>query len=204
MDAHKIVMLVPILLYSVTIHEFFHAWAASRLGDDTALRQGRVSFNPLVHLDPMGTICFVLVGFGWGKPVPVMVERLRRPLRDNALVSLAGPASNLASAVVFAIVYRLGASFIGVPHPASFGYNFLAFFHTAIFVSLLLCFFNLIPLPPLDGGHVLEAALPWRARQWVRQNRMALQIGLLVFIFTVGGSYLYMIVQPIARLLLGA
>lgn len=202
-DLQQVVLLAPILLYSITIHEFFHAWSAWKLGDDTALRLGRVSFNPLVHLDFMGTVCFIFVGFGWGKPVPVQRANLHNPRRDNMLVSLAGPMSNLASALAFALVHRAGQAAWPDPAAGSFEANFLLFFRAATFVSLLLCVFNLIPLPPLDGGHVLEAILPRHAAEWLERNRMVLQIALLVFIFTLGAGFLHGIVAPVANLMLG-
>lgn len=202
-DLKRIVALAPIMLYSLTIHEFFHAWAAMKLGDRTALREGRVSLNPLRHLDPMGTIAFLLIGFGWGKPVPVNPYNLRNPRRDDVIVSLAGPVSNIVSAALFAIVFRvIFASVDPMTLGGELGQNALNFFFLATHVSVVLCIFNLLPIPPLDGSHVLEAVLPAEGRRWFRENAGVLQIGLLLLVF-LGGRYLLAITDPVTRSLLG-
>ena len=202
-DLKRIVALAPILLYSITIHEFFHAWAAMKLGDLTAFREGRVTLNPLRHLDPMGTIAFLLIGFGWGKPVPVNPYNLRNPRRDDVIVSLAGPASNMFSALIFAGLFRLAfklttSETIG----PDLGKSAVEFFFLATHVSVVLCIFNLLPIPPLDGSHVLEAILPAEGRRWFRQNAGVLQIGLLLLVF-LGGSFLMKLTLPVTTALLG-
>jgi Zn-dependent protease len=149
------------VLISLTIHEAAHAWTAERLGDPTARLLGRVSLNPIVHIDPIGTILLPLVAaysglpiIGWAKPVPVNVSRLRRGRRDFMLVAAAGPISNLLQAVVGAIGFRLlSAGPAGGGLPAQVCAAF-------VIINLLLAFFNLIPVPPLDGGNVLAGLLP--------------------------------------------
>ena len=153
-----------IVLLSLTIHEAAHAWTANRLGDPTARQLGRISLNPIVHIDPIGTILLPLLAaysglpiIGWAKPVPVNVYRLRNGRRDFMLVAAAGPLSNIAQAVVGAVVLR---SLVGSGVDAEllqkmlFGY---------VSINLLLAFFNLVPIPPLDGGNVLAGLLPSRA-----------------------------------------
>ena len=148
-----------VLLISLTIHEAAHAWTADRLGDPTARALGRVSLNPLVHIDWIGTVLLPLIAMfsnfpliGWAKPVPVNLRNLRHPQRDFAIVAAAGPISNLLQAIVFALVFRVVA-----PEAGTVARYLLL---TAVDVNLLLMFFNLIPVPPLDGGNVLLGLLP--------------------------------------------
>lgn len=153
-----------VLLLSLTIHEAAHAWTADRLGDPTARALGRVSLNPLVHIDPIGTVLLPLIAavshlplIGWAKPVPVSLRNLRDPRRDFMIVAAAGPISNLLQAVVAALVLR-------VWDPHGDGPGLLAYaLMSAVELNLLLAFFNLIPVPPLDGGNVLLGLLPPRA-----------------------------------------
>jgi Zn-dependent protease len=144
------------LIVLLTFHEFGHAWTAWRCGDDTARLQGRVSLNPLVHIDLLGTVIIPLVMIftgtrflvGWAKPVPVNPNNLRNPKGDDLLVTLAGPWMNLMLGVVLVALMRVGL----IVHSA----NMLDFCEKMAYLSLLLCFFNLIPIPPLDGSQVVR------------------------------------------------
>jgi Zn-dependent protease len=168
-----------VLLISLTIHEAAHAWTADRLGDRTARMLGRVSLNPLVHMDLIGTVLLPLIAaishlplIGWAKPVPVNTRNLGRPRRDFMLVAAAGPISNLLQALVAALVIRVRQPDGYVPNTVLDWALFIA-----MQVNILLAFFNLIPVPPLDGGNVLMGLLPPRVAAGYYQLR---QYGFLV------------------------
>jgi Zn-dependent protease len=151
-----------VVLASLTVHEWAHAISADRLGDPTARMLGRVSFNPVVHIDLLGTIVLPLLAIfsglpilGWAKPVPVNMSRLSNPKRDFMLVAAAGPASNLVLATIAAGVFHAAG---GLPATAEFGVARLAL--TAVQINVLLAVFNMLPIPPLDGGNVLSGLLP--------------------------------------------
>jgi Zn-dependent protease len=157
---------LAVLLFSLTVHEAAHAWSAFRLGDSTARHLGRVSLNPVVHIDPIGTLLLPLIAavtgaplIGWAKPVPVDTRRLGRPRRDFMIVAAAGPASNLALAVVAALVLRLAPR----QDLAAGGFEvvgpIVVLALVGLQVNLLLALFNMIPVPPLDGGNVLGGLL---------------------------------------------
>ncbi len=156
-----------VLLFSLTVHESAHAWTADRLGDPTARLLGRVSLNPVVHADPIGTVLFPLLAIvgnlpliGWAKPVPVDVGRLRRQRSDYVLVAAAGPASNLVVAVVASVGFRLLApSPMSLEGPSA-SVPLAAMFGQAMQLNVLLAVFNMLPIPPLDGGNVLGGLLP--------------------------------------------
>jgi len=147
----RVVAMLPGFLLGIVLHEVAHGYVAYRLGDDTAKRAGRLTLSPIAHLDPVGAIFFILsslagFGFGWAKPVPVAVERLRNPRRDEVLVTLAGPGANLLQALAWALVLRLVLPLGSAP---------LAMICIwGIAINVLLMIFNLLPIPPLDGSHV--------------------------------------------------
>jgi len=159
------IMLVP-ALFAITCHEVSHGYVAYRFGDPTASSLGRLTLNPLKHLDIIGTLMVFLVGIGWAKPVPVNFSNLRNPKRDMIWVAVAGPVTNFILAVLSALALRLvAATYIGEPavpllslilKPLSL---MLAF---SVYINLLLAIFNLIPVPPLDGGRVVVGLLPYR------------------------------------------
>jgi Zn-dependent protease len=180
-----------ILLISLTIHEAAHAWTADRLGDPTARALGRVSLNPLVHIDWIGTVLLPLIAavsnlplIGWAKPVPVNTRNLRHPRRDFMLVAAAGPISNLLQAVVWAVIVRAVA--VNPDHAA------LGFLQEAVIINLLLTFFNLIPIPPLDGGNVLLGLLPPQLARPYSQLRQYGFLLLYALMFTGAASAIIM------------
>lgn len=152
-----IIYYAPILLVSITVHEFAHAYTAKRLGDNTAYLAGRVSLNPLKHLDPVGTICMLIMGFGWGKAVPVSVLNFKNPQKDSALVALAGPVSNVIMACIWGLLFGIISIFIDY---SSYVYQLLFY---AVYLNCALCVFNLLPITPLDGSRVLSLILPKKA-----------------------------------------
>jgi len=158
-------MFIPHILLALSIHEASHAGSAYLLGDDTAALLGRVTLNPLRHIDPMGALAFILIHFGWAKPVPVNPTRFKNPRRDDLIVSLCGPASNLVLGLLFLVALRIIWEFNGgsasqvaaLPEWVKTG-AVLLFVGAQLNVGL--CFFNLIPVPPLDGSHIITAVLP--------------------------------------------
>jgi Zn-dependent protease len=161
LDAATLIARAIVLLVAFTVHELAHAVTADRMGDPTPRRMGRISLNPLVHLDPFGTIALLIAGFGWAKPVMVNPMNFRmNPRTGMAIVAAAGPISNLVMALLFAIPIQLGLVTL-VP---SFGNSILPSFSELIFqfvwINLVLAFFNLIPIPPLDGYKILIGILP--------------------------------------------
>ncbi len=153
------------VLFAITAHEAAHAWVAAKLGDDTALRLGRVTLNPIKHIDLVGTIVIPLAMlamsgfiFGWAKPVPVQFNRLRKVRRDTALVALAGPGANLIMAILWAIIGRIGLFFLHAGYEPALFIVFMA--SAGILINAILMILNLLPILPLDGGRVLHSALP--------------------------------------------
>ena len=165
-DIGQLVIIFAVLLFSLTVHESAHAWTAAKFGDPTAQRLGRISLNPAVHVDPVGTVLLPLVAFttgapiiGWAKPVPVDARNLARPRQDFLFIAAAGPASNLVLATMASVVMRM------VPvSPVDFGIGpAVPVWTIAAMVfelNLLLAVFNMLPVPPLDGGNVLAGLLP--------------------------------------------
>ena len=199
------VWILPVLI-AITFHEAAHGFVAWRLGDDTAKRLGRVTFNPLRHIDPFGTVLLpgilIVVGspflFGYAKPVPVNFARLRRPRRDMVLVAAAGPAANLILALAAAILLHVTGLF-----PSEGGVWLERNLGNAILINLLLAVFNMIPLPPLDGGRVAVGLLPRElARPLARLERygMLILIG-AIFLLPLAGRELGLAIS-IGRLIL--
>jgi Zn-dependent protease len=187
------------LFVAITIHEAAHAWMADRLGDPTARLNGRLTLNPLAHLDPIGTLMLLLFRFGWGKPVPFDPFNLRHPRRDAALISFAGPASNLILATILAIIIRLAHLIAGPPA------LILELLITPLIgLCVILAIFNLIPIHPLDGGKILIGLLPEElAYKW---DQVLSQYGFLILIFLIfpffGISPVIAIISPIINLIL--
>ncbi len=187
----KLGMFFVPFLFALCFHEFAHGLVAKWRGDDTAERAGRLSLNPFVHADLVGTwilpISALVFGspffFGWAKPVPVNSRNLRRPKQDMFWVALAGPASNILLALISTVA--LGFLF-AFARQGGTGEALVELLKTFIMVNMFLAVFNLIPVHPLDGGKVIEPFLPIRWNMWLDQNQSALSMGLLVFMLLAG------------------
>jgi Zn-dependent protease len=192
-----------VLIASLSFHEATHAWMANRLGDPTARQLGRLTLNPVKHVDLIGTIIFPIVALvsgipliGWAKPVPVDMGHLRQPRRDFAIIAAAGPVSNLVLAAAGALLYRILAAQIELSPAMGITAEVLRFF---VMMNVLLAVFNMIPIPPLDGGNVLMGLVPARAAHaigWLRPYGFML---LYVLMFS---GLLYEVVWPLSRTLL--
>ena len=190
------------ILFAITAHEAAHAWAASKLGDDTALRLGRVTLNPIKHIDLVGTIIIPLAMlvvsgfiFGWAKPVPVQFHRLRKLRRDTALVALAGPGANLVMAILWAIIGKMGLFFLHSGYEPAL---FLVLMGSAgILINTILMILNLLPILPLDGGRVLHSVLP---------NNLALSFeklepyGLIILVVLLMSGALELVMHPLINI----
>lgn len=197
MNYQFLIILVPVILFSLTIHEYAHALVAYRLGDDTAKRQGRLSLNPLVHLDVLGTLLLFIVHFGWAKPVPVDPRNFRNPKKDMLMVALAGPVSNILTAIAAAVILKaVFENFTAIP-PGSgvdVAVQMLVWF---MYIGIVLAVFNMIPVPPLDGSRVLYGLLPDSlAYRYARFETYGIFILFAFFLF--GGKFLgYLIRVPV-------
>ncbi len=177
------------LALSITVHEFAHAYTAYKLGDPTAKSLGRLTLNPLAHLDPLGTLSLLLLGFGWGKSVPVNYYNLKNPQRDMALISFAGPGSNFAMALILTGAVKMFEQLLFPDgNLAATGISLLikGLIYPIILYNIILGLFNLIPIEPLDGFKIVNGILPPRlSAQWVQMAPFGLYI--LIFLAATGG-----------------
>ncbi len=195
----RIIYFLPPLLLALSFHESAHAYIAYRLGDPTARDLGRVTLNPLPHIDIFGLIAIMFFPIGWAKPVPVNPYNLKNPIRDNLWISLAGPTSNLILAFISGIVFRLLYNPLG---SSAGGVYFLTLIQSSVILNIILMVFNLLPIPPLDGFHVLEGMVS--TETYVKLQRLQ-QFGpmLLLVLVLFGGRFLGAILGPVIRVLGG-
>ncbi|MGD2055641.1 MAG: site-2 protease family protein [Gammaproteobacteria bacterium] len=199
----KIVVWVLPVLFAITVHEVAHGWLASRLGDKTALMLGRLTLNPVKHVDPLGTILIpgllmlMQTGFifGWAKPVPITWQNLGHPKRDMALVAAAGPAANLAMGIAWALLIR-GGLLLG-----EVGYALIYMGVAGIFINTILMILNLLPLPPLDGGRVMTGLLPG---PWAYKLSRVEPYGFLILIVLLVTGLLGLLLWPLISLVMTA
>ena len=184
-----------VLIAAVTVHEFMHAAVADRLGDPTPRMAGRLTLNPLAHLDPIGSLMLLVAGFGWGKPVPINTQYFAHPATDELLVALAGPASNLVQAAIAGYLVRVLAG----PAPI-----LASVFVLIVQLNVFLMLFNLIPIPPLDGSKLFRLILDETTFRMLEASSLPLIIGLFVLIqATPLGTILSMTADKLTQWLLG-
>ncbi len=179
----EFILLIPVILFSLTVHEVCHGWIADRFGDPTARATGRLTLNPIAHLDPIGTILLFIAHFGWAKPVMVNPYNLRNPKKDMIWISLAGPGANFLLALVAGIALRILMAFGSLNVSGLLGSSILAILILTLQINLALGIFNLIPIPPLDGSKVLYGLLPYDMEHhylWLERYGMVILLALFV------------------------
>ncbi len=192
---------MAVLIASLSVHEAAHAWAANRLGDPTARHLGRLSLNPAVHVDPIGTLLFPLIAMltnvpliGWAKPVPVDMRNLAAPRRDFAIVAAAGPVSNVILAIGLVVLLQAQGGLVPETGVTRMG----LILYTAIYINLILAVFNMLPIPPLDGGNVLAGLVPESMAQLVDRLR---PFGVFVIYGLMLTGALNFVFEPISELM---
>lgn len=194
-----LIMLIPVMMLAVTIHEVAHGFTAMLYGDKTALRAGRLTLNPITHLDLVGSIAFLLIGFGWAKPVPVNYNNMRKKPFSWGMVAFAGPLSNLIIAVLIASIAKLMFS-LGLIDYLSLSSRTGRFIFLAMQVNIVLAVFNLIPIAPLDGSKIVQAFFMKRNPKIVYQIEQygpMILMGILAFSFVTGIPIIGKIIGPI-------
>ena len=202
MQIQTLLLIAPPILLALTFHEFAHAYVANRLGDDTAKQNGRLSLNPLRHLDPLGTIMIFLVHFGWAKPVPVNPYRLKNPKKDMLWISAAGPAANMILALASGILLRLIVATAGEADRHSFMGLLTYVVFMSLQINLALAIFNILPIAPLDGSKILSGLLPAgfeKMLYFMERYGPFILLGLIIFGSVTGVSVLGGIIWPFVK-----
>lgn len=194
---------IPVILFALTVHEWAHAYTAFRMGDPTARLLGRMTLNPLAHLDVFGTLAIVLIGFGWAKPVPVNTLNLRHPRQQMMWIAAAGPISNLLQALVFGLVLQYGAAALPATQAGDF---FAQMIVNGVIINCALAVFNLIPVPPLDGSKIIYGLVPGISHEAIFKLERFGPIVLMVLILMgalTGFSILWTVMGPPIHFLSG-
>lgn len=180
--------IIPVLLIALTFHEYSHAYVAYKLGDDTAKNRGRLTLNPLKHLDILGTLMFIFAHIGWAKPVPVNAMNFKEPKQDMAKVGLAGPVMNLIIAFITAFPIQIMVAYFADKEPGQFALIMWEFLLMLFSVNLYLAVFNLLPIPPLDGSRIFYGILPQKYYFKVMQYERYIALGLILFVLIAPGT----------------
>ena len=204
----SLVLSIPAVLLAITVHEFGHAFAAYKLGDDTPVRQGRLSLNPLDHIDPLGIAMLLFAHIGWGKPVQVDPRNYNRNIsveKADAIVSVAGPLMNFITAIIFALIYCAIYKFAGYSFLISnIGYIIISIVASIVTMNIGLGVFNMIPLPPLDGSKIFLPILPRNAKYWfVQHEQMFYFIFLAIWITGIAGNIISPVISWITEIIVG-
>ena len=199
-----VLLTLPGIVLGLSLHEFAHAYCAHRLGDNTPKIQGRVTINPIAHMDPMGLLCIILIGFGWGKPVMVNPMNFKRRRRDEIIVSLAGVTVNFILAIALTVIYAIILKTSGVAiFTTTVGYTCAMIIMYAIRINLVLMVFNLIPVPPLDGFNVLAEVLRIKHTEtYYKLYQNGMWILMVLIIFNVVRTIINYTVNPLFDLLM--
>lgn len=180
-----LLFMIPTVLIALSAHEAAHGYAAYKLGDPTAKALGRLTMNPLKHINPLGALCMLLVGFGWANPVPVNPRYFKNPRKGMAIVAAAGPLMSFCLSVIGAILYSVLLALIPLVYEVAFLVKFLyyaaLFFYVFHIMNLTFCVFNLLPFPPLDGYRILSIVLPAKAAYWIHRHEKQLYYGFLAW-----------------------
>ena len=178
---------LPCILLALTVHEVAHGWMAMKLGDPTARNLGRLTLNPLKHLDPVGTLCMIFFHFGWARPVPINSRYFRKPRRDMALTALAGPVSNICMGLFGILLFRIFLTIFTAHTAEGFLFNIqlsvltlLQYFYS---LNISLAVFNLLPVPPLDGSRIFLTFLPPKYYFGIMQYERYIQLALMVLLY---------------------
>ena len=203
-----LVLSIPAVLLAITVHEFGHAFAAYKLGDDTPVQQGRLTLNPFDHIDPLGIAMLLFAHIGWGKPVQVNPRNYNRNIsveKADAIVSFAGPLMNFITAIIFSLIYCAIIKFAGVGFLTSnIGYIVVSIVASIITLDIGLGVFNMIPLPPLDGSKIFLPILPRNAKIWFIQHEQTFYfVFLIIWITGIAGNIISPIISQITQWILG-
>lgn len=182
----RILISLPAILIALSVHEYFHGYAAYKQGDMTARNLGRLTLNPVAHIDVIGFLCLLIAGFGWAKPVPINPRNFRKYKSGLAVVSLAGPVSNLGLSFLGLVIFRIYALYLMEPLfgiSATFGICLYQFLTTFVLINIGLFVFNLLPIPPLDGSKIVSSLLPQKLSMYYLKYENIIQIVLFVALF---------------------
>lgn len=199
-DISRILYTIPAILIGFTVHEFFHAFVAYKLGDSTAKSQGRLTLNPIKHIDLIGFVFIIFAGFGWAKPVQFSPENLKNPRKDRGFIALAGPLSNFVLGIVFILICKLMIFFSAEFSHSSFMSIYLVLFQLCInaaYINFGLAIFNMLPIPPLDGSHVFFSGLNLSYETEMKLTRIGMP---LLFMIIIIQNTAHITILPIGRI----